>query len=96
MDDGEVTVYNGKLRSIDIRGDNSDLDIETTLYDEGTHRFHVEDSSFDLHITGGGDGDFVRIKDEEDYSEYRLSGGKARVRISGDDLSVRLKSDRIN
>jgi len=110
MDDGDITVYNGKLTAIDIRGDDSDLDIETSLSDEGTYRFNIEDSSLDLNITGGGgtfeirhddgrissDGDFILIEDEEDYSEYRLSGGKARVRISGDDLSVRLNSDRIN
>jgi hypothetical protein len=110
MDDGDITVYNGRLTSIDIRGDDSDIDIETSLTDNGTYRFNIEDSSLDLHITEGGgtfeirhddgrissDGDFTLIEDEEDYSEYRLSGGKARVRISGDDLSVRLNSGRIN
>lgn len=108
MDDGNLSVYNGNLTGIDIRADDSDIDIATTISDEGNYRFRIEDSSLDFQVIKGGgrfdirhddgriiyDNAFIIKEEDEDYTILSLPGGNSDIRISGDDISVRLKTGK--
>lgn len=106
MDDGELYVRNADFREIDADIDDGEMDITTSLQDDGLYLFDLDDGDLELNITGGG-GEFdinhdnyhlgVGDKFEEERSDekrtvYRLPGGEARVEIDTDDGEVELRT----
>lgn len=104
-DDGAIEIHNGNFSEIDVDSDDSDIEITSGLYDDGTYRFDLDDADLTLSITGGGgefdirhDGSdistsraFEDIRDDDEHSVYRLSGGSARVIIRSDDGDISLR-----
>lgn len=104
FDDGDAEVRNGEFNRVNIDMDDGDVFLETTLAEDGDYDFSFDDGSLDLVVLGGGgefwvdhdginvsaDSEFEETRSEEDYNEYRLPGGNARVRINTDDGDVRL------
>lgn len=107
VDDGNVRVDRGQFTSIEARSDDSDMEISTTLADDGSYRFSMDDGDLLLQILGGG-GDFdirhddanvsasrefelMSDEDDEERHLYRLMGGDASVLIRTDDGDVRLR-----
>lgn len=105
IDDGDVLILNGEFADVEIESDDSELEIATSLSDEGNYRFDFDDGDLRLQIAGGGgefdirhdnadistDGAFERTLDEEDRSVYNLPGGNAQVRIYSDDGDIDLR-----
>ncbi len=108
VEDGNVDIIDGDFTEIDVTGEDGDIEIETTLADDGIYRFEASDGLVDLVVLGGGgeftifhdDGgvratrEFNRIENEEHVTILELDGGNARVRIRIEDGLVRLDSDK--
>jgi len=107
VEDGDVIIEDGKFVSINGRVEDGDIDIETTLADDGNYRLRADDGDLTFVVLGGGgdftleydDGraratrDFDLLEDDEDgYKEYVLPGGKARARFRVSDGSIYLKT----
>ena len=104
-DDGDVRIDGGAFTDISAESDDSDIEITTSLYDNGNYRFEMDDGDLTLNITGGGgefniDHDnadvhttrhFEEMRDDEDLAIYRLMGGNARVKIESDDGDINLR-----
>jgi hypothetical protein len=107
MDDGDMEIRNASFHSIDMDIDDGDVTISTTLDDDGDYQFKIEDGSLDMTVLRGGgmfdirhddgrvryDGSFKVLDEDEDYSELRLSGGEAIVKVRGDDTRVSLRAN---
>jgi hypothetical protein len=110
MDDGDIEIRNASFQNIDYRGDDGDLAIETSISANAMFKLSGDDSTFDMVITQGGgtftinhdDGnidydDNFRLMDKEgDRTVLSLTGGRAKVVISGDDIRVNLASTQSN
>lgn len=106
MDDGNMYVRQGEFSEIEARYDDGELEVATTLVDDGFYRFDFDDGDLELRVAGGGgtfyvehddvnlyaDKVFEEVSSDEERSEYRLSGGKARVEIDTDDGTVSLRT----
>jgi hypothetical protein len=105
LDDSDFRVRNGAFSEIDAVFDDTDVNITTTLSDNGTYSFNMEDSDLILGITGGGEfnihhddtdistsDNFERSSSDEDYSVYHLAGGKAHIDIDSDDGDIDLRT----
>jgi len=110
MDDGDIEIRNASFQNIDYRSDDGDLAIETSLSATAMFKFSGDDSTFDIVISQGGgtftinhdDGnidydDNFRLMDKEgDRTVLSLTGGRAKIIISGDDIRVNLASTQSN
>lgn len=110
MDDGDIEIVNGAFEEIDYRSDDGHLALETSIGPNALFRFGGDDSDFDIVITQGGgtftinhdngriayDNNFRLVDKEEDRIELSLTGGRAKVIFSGDDINVSLTSTGSN
>jgi hypothetical protein len=110
MDDGDIEILNGAFEEIDYRSDDGHLGLETSIGPNALYRFSGDDSDFDIVITQGGgtftinhdngriahDNNFRLVNKEEDKMELSLTGGRAKVIFTGDDISVSLTSTGSN
>jgi hypothetical protein len=110
MDDGDIEIRNGSFQTIDYRGDDGDLAIETSMGGNAYFKLSGDDSTFDVVITQGGgtftinhddgnidyDNNFRLMDKERDRTVLSLTGGRGKVIISGDDVSVNLSSTQSN
>ncbi|WP_138431973.1 DUF4097 family beta strand repeat-containing protein [Fodinibius saliphilus] len=106
MDDGDVYVRQAAFNEIDADFDDGEMDITTSLANDGLYIFDFDDGELELNITGGGgdfdishdnasirtDNMFEELDKDERRSLYRLSGGEARVEIDIDDGDVELRT----
>lgn len=106
LDDGEADIRNGRFDWVDIDMDDADVDLSTALADDGNYDFSSDDGDIEFTVLGGGgtfridhddihvsvDSNFEVIREDENYNEYRLAGGNARVDIDTDDGDVRLST----
>ncbi|MDZ7689562.1 MAG: DUF4097 family beta strand repeat-containing protein [Balneolaceae bacterium] len=104
IDDGEADIRSGQFSRVHVDMDDADIHLATTLADDGDYNFSSDDGSIDFIVLGGGGeiwidhdeinvsagSEFEETRSSEDYNEYRLRGGNARVRINTDDGDVRL------
>jgi len=105
-EDGDVLIENGKFTEIMGRTEDGEIEIETTLSDNGSYRMRADDGDIEFTVLGGGgeftveydDGrarasrQFEEIEDDDGYKVYTLPGGNARVRIRVSDGSAILKT----
>ncbi|MDX1637701.1 MAG: DUF4097 family beta strand repeat-containing protein [Balneolaceae bacterium] len=103
-DDGEADIRGSQFSNIDVEMEDGDFNLSTTLADNGRYAITADDGDIDLTILGGGgnfriehddvrvsaDSDFQQRGRNENFTEYRLPGGNARVDIETDDGDVRL------
>jgi len=104
-DDGDISVWNGNFSAINVISDDSDIEITTSLFDNGDYEFDLDDGDLTLNIIGGGgkfdirhdDADiefsrqYEQVRYEEDSATLNLMGGSARVTIRSDDGDINLK-----
>lgn len=107
VDDGAFFADDGAFSSIEARFEDGDLEISSSLSDEGRYRFRGDDGRITLNVLAGGgtfdcdldDGSVRASKDftleegeeGEGYELYRLPGGDADVRIRIEDGTIRLR-----
>ena len=110
MDDGDIEIRNASFQNIDYRGDDGDIAIETSISPTAMFKFSGDDSTFDIVITQGGgtftinhddgnidfDDNFRLMEKESERTVLSLTGGRAKVIISGDDIRVNLASTQSN
>ena len=110
MDDGDIEIRNAAFQNIDYRGDDGDVALETSISANAYFKFSGDDSTFDLVITQGGgtftinhddgnidfDDNFRLMDKERDRTVLSLTGGRAKIIISGDDIRVNLASTQSN
>jgi DUF4097 and DUF4098 domain-containing protein YvlB len=110
MDDGDIEILNAALENIDFRGDDGDVAIETSIGPNAMYKFSGDDATFDIVVTRGGgtftikhdngnidyDNNFRLMEKGEDLTVLSLTGGRARIVISGDDIRVNLASTQSN
>ena len=103
-DDADIYIQNGKFDDITATLDDGDLIIETSLADNGSYSFRVDDGTIELYISdGGGEFDirhddarisssreFILIEKDENETFLELPNGTARVKVRADDARVRL------
>lgn len=103
-DDADVYIQNGKFDDITATLDDGNLIIETSLADNGSYSFRVDDGTIELYISdGGGEFDirhddarisssreFILIEKDENETFLELPNGTARVKVRADDARVRL------
>jgi len=108
-DDGDIKVRNASFSEINASVDDGDLIIETSLADNGKYSFRADDSDIVLTITSGGGefvidhddsrlytkGNFETLRKDDDYTELKLAGGSAAVKIRVDDASIRIDSKNL-
>jgi len=106
MDDGEFSVRQGSFTEIDAEVDDAQIDITTSLSNDGFYLFDMDDSDLELNITGGGgdfdirhddadihaDNNFEEVTSDEDHSAYLLPGGDAKIKIDTDDGDIELRT----
>lgn len=106
LDDGDFRVRKGNFTDIDAEFDDSEVEVTTTLADDGMYDFEMDDGDLRLNITGGGgefdihhedtdisaSNSFEEVSTDDDRSIYRLSGGKARIDIDSDDGDIDLRT----
>ena len=106
MDDGDLYVRKASFSEIEASADDADLDITTSLADDGFYRFEMDDGDLEMNIIGGGgqfdithDDDnidvgsnFEEISSDEDNSVFKLAGGNARIEIDVDDTDISLQT----
>ncbi len=103
-DDADVYIQNGKFDDITATLDDGDLIIETSLADNGSYSFRVDDGTIELYISDGGGAfdirhddarisssrEFILIEKDENETFLELPNGTARVKVRADDARVRL------
>lgn len=106
MDDGDFRVREAQFSEIDADVDDAELDITTSLTDDGFYLFDMDDGDLELNISGGGGefdishddtnirvgSSFKEIRSNEDNSVYRLPGGTATIEIDTDDGDIDLRT----
>jgi hypothetical protein len=106
MDDGELNVRNADFSQIESSTDDAELNITTSLTDEGLYKFDMDDGDLELNISGGGGvfdishddpelsagNNFEEVSSDEDNSGYSLAGGNARIKIDVDDADISLQT----
>lgn len=104
VDDADMEIRSGDFRTIDISGEDGDLELQTVLHDDGRYRIEMDDGDISFHVAGGGgefridhdnvnfrvDDPFERRESGDEYTVYRLAGGAAIVRIDADDGTILL------
>ena len=110
MDDGDIEIRNAAFQNIEYRGDDGDVAIETSIGPTALFKFSGDDSTFDLVITQGGgtftinhddgnidyDNNFRLVDKNGDQTVLTLTGGRGKIIISGDDISVNLSATGAN
>lgn len=110
MDDGDLEIINAAFDEIDYRADDGDFALETMIGPNAMYRFNGDDSTFDLVVTRGGgsftinhdngridyDNNFRLMDKDEDRTVLNLTGGRAKIIFSGDDIRVNLASRQTN
>ncbi len=103
-DDADVYIQNGNFDDINATIDDGNLIIETSLANNGSYSFRVDDGSIDLYISeGGGEFDirhddarisssreFRLIEKDENETFLELPNGTARVKVRADDARIKL------
>lgn len=106
MDDGELYVRKADFSEIDADFDDGEMDITTSLSDQGFYLFDMDDGDIELNVAGGGGefdishddpnvnvgSNFEVISEDEDRSVYRLPGGDAKIEIDTDDGDIELRT----
>lgn len=104
VDDGQANIQNGRFDQINLDSDDGDFTIYTRLSDDGTYNFDMDDGDLAFYVTGGGgrfnirhddininaDQAFRRTVDEENETEFELTGGTATIRMDVDDADIEL------
>ena len=110
MDDGDLEIINAAFDNIDYRSDDGSFALETSIGPNAMYRFNGDDSTFDIVVTQGGgsftinhdngridyDNNFQLMDKEEDRTVLNLTGGRAKIIFSGDDIRVSLTTRQIN
>ena len=110
MDDGDIEIINAAFDEIDYRADDGDFALETSIGPNAMYKISGDDSTFDLVVTKGGgsftinhdngridyDNNFQLMDKDEDRTVLNLTGGRAKIIISGDDIRVSLATRQIN
>ncbi|MDH5476176.1 MAG: DUF4097 domain-containing protein [Cyclobacteriaceae bacterium] len=106
IDDGDFEVEQASFTEIDANIDDGDIDMKTSLGNDSSYTFIVDDGTIDLSIlSGGGEftiyhddtsistmGRFIKTQDDESKSTLSLNEGTAKVKIRSDDGRIRLKA----
>lgn len=106
-DDSDANILHGNFSSIDASIDDGELNIETTLNNDGNYYLRSEDGLIALSILGGGgtfeirhddgrvttEGNFKTLMESENETKVSLASGSATVRLDADDGRVKLKSN---
>lgn len=110
MDDGDLEIINAAFNEIDYRADDGDFALETSIGPNALFRFNGDDSTFDIVVTQGGgsftinhdngridfDDNFRLMDKDEDRTVLNLTGGRAKIIFSGDDIRVNLATRQTN
>jgi len=105
MDDGDARVMKGAFTDINAEAEDGDIEITSSLADDGSYYFRTDDGDVNLRVTGGGgsfiihhddghisaDMNFERLESGEHRTRYRLKGGSASVSFETNDGDVRLE-----
>lgn len=106
MDDGEFRVRQANFSEIDADIEDGEMDITTSLADDGYYLFDMDDGDLELNIAGGGGefdidydnnnvsvgSNFKEVHKDEEHALYRLPGGNAKVEIDSDDGDIELRT----
>ncbi len=106
MDDGELNVRKADFSEIDTDVDDAELEITTSLANDGYYLFDMDDGDLEMNIAGGGgefdinhddnnvniDSNFEVVSEDEERSVYRLPGGNAKIEIDTDDGDISLRT----
>ena len=106
LEDGDFSASDCQFETVEIRADDGDIQLETSLSLEGTYNMKVDDGNIDLKIRGGGGEidirhDDSRIRASRDFElaysgderhKFKLTGGNARVSLKTDDGNVSLNT----
>lgn len=110
LDDGNLEIINAAFDEIDYRADDGNFALETFIGPNAMYRFNGDDSTFDIVVTRGGgsftinhdngridyDNNFRLMDKDEDRTVLNLTGGRAKIIFSGDDIRVSLASRQSN
>ena len=110
MDDGNLEIANSSLETIDYRGDDGEVALQTSVGPNAMFKFIGDDAQYDIVITSGGgtftikhddgridyDSNFRLMDKEEERLVLSLTGGRGKVVISGDDIKVNLSAPAAN
>jgi hypothetical protein len=106
MSDGKFYTANAHFNEIAADMDDGEIDVTTSLVDDGFYKFDMDDGDVTLRISGGGgrfeinhDDPGIYASDpfqkegfDEHRTVYRLAGGKARIDIDTDDGDIKLET----
>jgi len=110
LDDGDIEIINASFDEIDYRSDDGHFALETSIGPNAMYRFNGDDSTFDIVVTAGGgsftinhdngridyDENFQLMDKDEDRTILNLTGGRAKILFSGDDIRVSLATRHSN
>lgn len=110
MDDGDMEIVNAAFTEIDYRADDGHFALETVIGPNAMYKFNGDDSTFDIVVTQGGgsftinhddgridyDDNFQLMDKDEDRTILNLTGGRAKIIFSGDDIRVSLATRTTN
>ena len=106
LEDGDLKALDCEFETVEIRADDGDIRLETSLSSEGNYSMKVDDGNIDLKIRGGGGEieirhDDGRIRASQDFElayagdskhKFKLVGGNARVFVKTEDGKVNLNT----
>jgi hypothetical protein len=110
LDDGDLEIINANFDEIDYRSDDGDFALETSIGPNSLYKLSGDDSTFDIVVTQGGgsftinhdngridyDNNFQLMDKSEDRTVLNLTGGRAKIIFSGDDIRVSLATRQTN
>lgn len=102
--DGDVRIASGKFVQLDARIRDGNLDVTTSIANEGQYQINAGDGSVSFTVLNGGgtfdvrhgdrrvtvEGRFKRIEESDDRSKFELGNGTAKVNVRADDARIRL------
>ncbi|MFM8743004.1 MAG: DUF4097 family beta strand repeat-containing protein [Cytophagales bacterium] len=102
--DGKVRIANGKFAQMNARISDGNLEVATSLANEGQYRINAGDGSVSFTVLQGGgsfevrhgdrrvtaEGRFKRVEETDDRSRFELASGTAKVNVRADDARIRL------
>lgn len=106
LDDGEFYSSRSSFSDINLKADDAEIEIATSLANDGSYIFDMDDGDLTLNIAGGGGrfdiqhddpnievgNSFETLDTDDDKSVYRLVGGKASIKIKTDDGDIELRT----
>lgn len=102
--DGNVAISNGNFVQINASIRDGNLDVSTSIANEGQYQINAGDGSVSFAVLNGGgtfdvrhgdrrvtaEGKFKRIEDSDDRKKFELGNGTAKVNIRAGDARIRL------